>query len=36
MINWLLKSWNPMSHTLYWEDDEVLGPLATMLKQMIA
>jgi hypothetical protein len=36
MINWLLKSWNPMSLTLYWDEDEVLGPLATMLKQMIA
>jgi hypothetical protein len=36
MINWLLKSWNPMSHTLYWDDDDVLDPLTHMLRLLIA
>jgi hypothetical protein len=36
MLNWILKSWNPLSHSAYWEDDEVLDPLAGMLRQLIA
>ncbi|MFL6672590.1 MAG: hypothetical protein ACJ8LG_04765 [Massilia sp.] len=36
MINWLLKSWNPLSHRNYWDDDEVLDPLANMLRLLIA
>lgn len=35
-VNWLLKSWNPLSHNSYWQDDEVLEPLATMLRRLIA
>jgi hypothetical protein len=36
MLNWILKGWNPLSHSGYWEDDEVLDPLAAMLRQLIA
>ncbi len=32
----LLTSWNPLSHSRYWEDDEVLDPLAERLRQIIA
>lgn len=31
LFNWILKSWNPLSHTAYWEDDNVLDPLVEML-----
>lgn len=34
MVNWLLKSWNPWSHNAYWNDDQVLDPLAGMLGQL--
>lgn len=34
-LNWLKKSWNPMSHTAYWDDDDVLDPLARLLGQLI-
>lgn len=30
----LAGSWNPLSHTLYWEDDDVIKPLAAMLTQL--
>jgi len=36
MIGWLLKSWNPMSHTQYWADDEVLEPLEQTLRSLLA
>ncbi|HEU4851080.1 MAG TPA: hypothetical protein VFT37_02880 [Telluria sp.] len=31
LIDWILKSWNPLSHQLYWSDAEVLDPLEEML-----
>ncbi|GGE88287.1 hypothetical protein [Massilia psychrophila] len=31
VVNLVVKSWNPLSHSGYWEDDEVLAPLASML-----
>ena len=34
-VNWLLKSWNPLSHNSYWQDDEVLDPLAAMLRRLV-
>ena len=33
-IGWLLKSWNPTSHSEYWGDDEVLDDLTTHLKSL--
>ncbi|MES2759093.1 MAG: hypothetical protein V4693_17105 [Pseudomonadota bacterium] len=35
VINWIVKSWNPMSHASYWQDEEVLAPLASMLDQLM-
>lgn len=35
VIDWIVKSWNPMSHASYWQDEEVLAPLASMLGQLI-
>ncbi|MFD2365060.1 hypothetical protein [Pseudoduganella sp. GCM10020061] len=32
MIDWVLKSWNPLSHQAYWGSDEVLDPLEAMLR----
>lgn len=34
-IDWILKSWNPMSHTAYWSDDDVLDPLVEMLEHYL-
>jgi hypothetical protein len=31
MVDWILKSWNPLSHELYWEDPEVLKLVTSML-----
>jgi hypothetical protein len=31
MVDWILKSWNPLSHELYWDDPEVLDLLRTLL-----
>jgi hypothetical protein len=36
MTNWLLKSWNPLSHRLYWDDEDVLEPVSHMLRLLIA
>jgi hypothetical protein len=36
ILGWLLKSWNPLSHTQYWGDDEVLGPLVEKLRQLLS
>jgi hypothetical protein len=27
-VNLIVKSWNPLSHTTYWTDDDVVEPLA--------
>lgn len=35
VIDWIVKSWNPMSHSSYWQDDEVIAPLASMLTQLM-
>ena len=35
-VNWLLKSWNPLSHNSYWQDGEVLEPLAAMLRRLVS
>lgn len=35
MVNWILMSWNPLSHLAYWSDDKVRGPLAEMLLQAV-
>lgn len=32
MLDWILKSWNPLSHELYWEDPEVIKLLTSMLR----
>lgn len=32
LVNWILKSWNPASHTTYWTDGDVLNPLEKMLR----
>lgn len=34
-FGWIGKSWNPMSHTQYWEDDDVLEPLVENLKRYL-
>lgn len=31
MLDWVLKSWNPLSHGAYWEDEDVLQPLVDLL-----
>jgi hypothetical protein len=35
MLNWILKSWNPLSHSAYWDDDQVIDPLVNMLRLLI-
>lgn len=31
----LLTAWNPASHTAYWDDNDVLSPLAASIKQLL-
>ncbi|KQV61854.1 MULTISPECIES: hypothetical protein [unclassified Duganella] len=31
ILDFMTKSWNPLSHTAYWTDDEVIKPLARAL-----
>jgi pimeloyl-ACP methyl ester carboxylesterase len=31
ILDFMTKSWNPLSHTAYWTDDEIIKPLATLL-----
>lgn len=31
ILNFLTKSWNPMSHTAYWTDHDVIKPLAELI-----
>ncbi len=31
LLNFMTKSWNPLSHTAYWTDNEVIHPLAAKL-----
>jgi hypothetical protein len=35
-VAWMLKSWNPLSHNSYWQDGEVLEPLAGMLRRLVS
>lgn len=35
-VGWMLKSWNPLSHNSYWQDNEVLEPLAAMLRRLVS
>jgi hypothetical protein len=35
VLDWIVKSWNPLSHSCYWQDDEVIGELASMLGQLM-
>lgn len=34
-FGWIGKSWNPMSHTQYWEDNDVMVPLIEDLKKFL-
>jgi hypothetical protein len=34
-VGWILKSWNPMAHTAYWTDNNVVKPLADMLRSLL-
>ena len=36
IMGWLLKSWNPMSHTQYWADNDVLDPLVQKLRTLLS
>jgi hypothetical protein len=36
MVNWILKSWNPMSHSAYWSDGQVLDTVARIVRQQAA
>ena len=35
ILGWISSSWNPMSHLQYWRDDEILDPLADIIKSII-
>lgn len=35
VIDWLVKSWNPLSHSSYWQDEQVIAELASMLTQLM-
>lgn len=36
LANYLLRSWNPASHTAYWTDADVVNPVAGMLKKLVS
>ena len=36
IMEWMLKSWNPLSHSQYWGDDDVLDPLEEHLRALLA
>lgn len=36
IVNWLLKSWNPLSHTQYWADGDVLDPLEQKMRTLLS
>ncbi len=33
MVSWILKSWNPWSHSAYWDDAQVLDTLSATLRR---
>jgi hypothetical protein len=35
MVNWILKSWNPLSHLAYWTDERVIEPLAQLIVRAV-
>jgi hypothetical protein len=35
-LGWLFKSWNPLSHEQYWEDNDVLEPLVKLLEPLVS
>lgn len=35
LFDWLLKSWNPLAHTGYWSDGDVLDPLEAALRTFL-
>lgn len=35
VVNWILKSWNPLSHMAYWDDDDAIDPLVAMLREYV-
>lgn len=35
-VDWILRSWNPLSHTTYWTDNDVVKPLADLLRGLLA
>jgi hypothetical protein len=35
MVNWILKSWNPWSHSAYWGDGQVLEAVEGMLRGQV-
>ena len=35
MVNWILKSWNPMSHSAYWDDGQVIAVVEGMLRRVV-
>lgn len=35
ILGWITKSWNPLSHLQYWDDDEVLNVLVQDIKTLL-
>jgi len=31
----ILEQWNPMSHSAYWRDGDVLRPIARFIRQLL-
>jgi hypothetical protein len=36
VMEWIFTSWNPMSHSQYWDDDDVLDPLEEHLRALLS
>ena len=35
LLKWIVKGWNPLSHSIYWSDNDVLDTLGAMLHDAI-
>jgi hypothetical protein len=35
VIDMIVRSWNPLSHEIYWRDKEVIAAVGTMLTQLM-
>ncbi|MDB5916548.1 MAG: hypothetical protein JWR40_782 [Massilia sp.] len=35
VVNFVVRSWNPLSHSGYWQDDAVVAPLSSMLTRLM-